>query len=336
MPLLHTNRHYLLRRLLQAVWLILLLIACNFALIHLAPGDPVHLLAGQSGDEQYFAFLRQKFGLDQPLPVQFGRYLLNILQGDFGYSLSFQQPVLSLILSRVPTTLLLMATALLLSASGGVCLGVEAARRQGSRLDRAITTFAAITDAVPSFCIGQIALIVFALWLNLFPAQGMTSVGQGLTGAARWFDVLQHLALPALTLACVQMAMIVRLTRTQMVQALQQDFIIAARSRGLSEQRLAYRHALRNALMPIITIIGNEVGMMLSGAVLIETVFAWPGLGRLLIETIALRDYPVLMGLALLVSIGVVAMNLLTDLTYQRIDPRIRFEKSEIRTRSAE
>lgn len=335
MPL-PAKSHFLLRRLVQAGWLILLLIICNFALIHLAPGDPVHLLAGQSGDEQYVAFLRNKFGLDQPLPVQLGLYLSNILRGDFGYSLAFQQPVLPLILSRLPATLLLMAVALLLSTSVGVWLGVEAARRQGSWLDRAITTFAAITDAVPSFCVGQIALIVFALWLNLFPAQGMMSVGQGLTGAARWFDVLQHLTLPALTLAFVQMALIVRLTRTQMVQVLSQDFIIAARSRGLSEQRLAYGHALRNALLPIITVIGNEVGMILSGAVLIETVFAWPGLGRLLIETIALRDYPVLMGLSLLVSIGVVAANLITDLTYQMIDPRIRFEKSAGGTRSAE
>lgn len=335
MPL-HNKTRFLIRRIVQSGWLILLLIICNFALIHLAPGDPVHLLAGQSGDEQYVAFLRSKFGLDQPLPVQLGKYLINILQGDFGYSLSFQQPVLQLILSRLPATLLLMTVALLISTSVGVWLGVEAARRQGSWLDRTITTFAAITDAVPSFCVGQAALIVFALWLNVFPAQGMRTVGQELTGVARWFDVLQHLTLPALTLACVQMALIVRLTRTQMVQALSQEFITAARSRGLSERRLAYGHALRNALLPIITVIGNEVGMILSGAVLIETVFAWPGLGRLLIETIALRDYPVLLGLALLVSIGVVGANLLTDLTYQVIDPRIRFAKSEVRRRNAE
>lgn len=332
----HANRRYLSRRLAQSGWLILLLIVCNFALLHFAPGDPVYLLAGQSGDEQYFAFLRNKFGLDQPLTVQLGRYLLHILQGDFGYSLSFQQPVLPLILSRVPATLLLMLAALLVSTSGGLWLGVEAARRQGTRLDRAITTFAAITDAVPSFCVGQIALIVFVLWLNWFPAQGMMSVGQTLTGAAHWFDVLQHLALPALTLACVQIALIVRLTRTQMVQALQQDFVTAARARGLSERRIAYGHALRNALLPLITVIGNEVGMMLSGAVLIETVFAWPGLGRLLIETIALRDYPVLMGLALLLSISVVIMNLITDLTCQWLDPRIQFWQSEVRKRNAE
>jgi peptide/nickel transport system permease protein len=168
-----------------------------------------------------------------------------------------------------------------------------------------------------------LALIVFALWLNLFPAQGLVSAGQELTGLARVFDVIRHLALPALTLAFVQMALIVRLTRTQMVQVLSEDFITAARARGLGEGRIAYRYALRNALLPVITIIGTEGGMILSGAVLVETVFAWPGLGRLMIDTIALRDYPVLMGLVLLVSIGMVVANMLTDLTYALIDPRI-------------
>jgi peptide/nickel transport system permease protein len=317
------SRRFLARRLLHSFWLILLLIVLNFTLIHLAPGDPVHMLAGASGDEQYIAFMRARFGLDQPLTVQLGRYLLNVARGDFGYSLAFQQPVLSLILSRVPATLLLMITALALSSTCGVWLGVEAARRAHSLPDRLITAIAAATDALPSFCLGQMALIVFALWLKLLPAQGMRTVGSELSGPGRWFDVLEHLALPALTLACVQMALVVRLTRTQMTQALSEEFITAARARGFSERRLAYRHALRNALLPIITVIGNEFGMILSGAVLIETVFAWPGLGRLLVETIALRDYPVLLGLSLLVSSGVVIANLLTDFVYSFLDPRI-------------
>ncbi|MGH9841801.1 MAG: ABC transporter permease [Blastocatellia bacterium] len=314
---------FLLRRLLQSAWLILLLIALNFMLIHLAPGDPAYLLAGQSGDEQYFAFIRTKFGLDQPLAIQLWHYLLNIARGDFGFSLAYQQPVLKLILSRVPATLLLMATAMALSSVGGVLLGVEAARRRNTLFDRAVTACAAVSDAIPSFCLGQAALIVFALWFNLFPAQGMFSVGQELIGPAWALDVISHLALPALTLACVQMALIVRLTRTQMVGVLGEEFILAARARGLGERRIAYRHALPGALLPIITIIGNEAGMILSGAVLVETVFAWPGLGRLMIDAIELRDYPVLLGLTLLVSIGVVMANLLTDLVYALLDPRI-------------
>src|SRR5262245_10140150 len=178
-------RHYLrffVRHVLQSVWLILLLIALNFMLIHLAPGDPVYLLAGQSGDEQYFAFIRTKFGLDQPPAIQLWQYLMNIARGDFGFSLAYQQPVLKLILSRVPATLLLMATAMALSSAGGVLLGVEAARRQNGLFDRAVTACAAVSDAIPSFCLGQGALIVFALWFNLFPAQGMFSVGQELSG----------------------------------------------------------------------------------------------------------------------------------------------------------
>ncbi len=319
----HRYIRFIARRMLQAAGLVLLLIALNFALIHLAPGDPAYLLAGQSGDEQYFAFIRTKFGLDQPLIVQLWHYLLNIARGDFGFSLAYQQPVLKLVLGRLPATLLLMTTALLISSFGGVLLGVEAARRRNRLFDRAVTAFAAVSDAIPSFCLGQVALIVFALWFNLFPAQGMVSAGQELTGLAWALDVVSHLALPAMTLAFVQMALIVRLTRTQMVQVLDEDFITAARARGLSERRIAYRHALRNALLPITTIIGCECGMILSGAVLVETVFAWPGLGRLMIDAIELRDYPVLLGLALLVSIGVVVANMLTDLAYALLDPRI-------------
>jgi peptide/nickel transport system permease protein len=168
-----------------------------------------------------------------------------------------------------------------------------------------------------------VALIIFALWLNLFPAQGMISARREMSGAELWLDVLSHLALPALTLACVQMALLVRLTRTQMTQVLSEEFIAAARARGVGERRIAYRHALRNAMLAIITIIGSEAGMILSGAVLVESVFAWPGLGRMMIDAIALRDYPVLLGLALLVSIGVIVANLITDLAYSLLDPRI-------------
>jgi peptide/nickel transport system permease protein len=318
-----SRTRFVSRRILQSFWLIVLLITLNFTLIHLAPGDPVHLLAGQSGDEQYFEFVREKFGLDQPLPIQLGRYLASVARGDLGFSLAWQQPVTSLIFSRVPATMLLLLTALLLSTTIGVCLGVEAARRAHSPFDRVVTALAAASDAVPSFCIGQIALLIFAVGLNLFPAQGMFSVKEELAGISRLLDVLNHLALPAATLALVQMALIVRLARTQMAEVLQDEYIVAARARGLSERRIAYRHALRNAVLPVITVVGNEFGMILSGAVLVETVFAWPGLGRLMIDAIALRDYPVLLGLGLMVSAGVVLANLLTDIVYSLLDPRI-------------
>jgi len=317
----------LFRRFIQSIILILLLIVINFFLIHLAPGDPVYYLAGQSGDEAYYESIRAKFGLDQPLATQLWVYLSSVLRGDLGYSLSYQQPVSSVIFSRVPATLLLIVSAILMASVGGVLLGVEAARRESSFYDRLFNTFALLGHSFPSFSIGHLLLLFFALYLGLFPAQGMVSANQDLTGIAYFFDLLSHLALPALTLAIVQIAQIMRLTRAEMLNVLGENFITTARAKGVSERRVLYRHALRNALLPVATIIGSDLGMLLSGAVLTETVFAYPGLGRLTLEVLAARDYPVLMGLFLLISISVAVINFLTDITYPLIDPRIKYSR---------
>ncbi len=318
----------LIRRAVQSLFLILTLIIINFLLIHLAPGDPVHILAGQSGDEKYYEFIRAKFGLDRPLGTQLWIYLSDVLRGDFGYSLGYQQPVVAVIAGRVPATLLLMLSAVSLSSVVGVVLGVEAARREDSVTDRAINTFALLGYSVPSFSVGHLLLIVFALHLGFFPAQNMSSANQELTGLDYLLDVLSHLVLPVVTLTIVYLAQVMRLTRTAMLNVLGENFITAARAKGLGERRVLYGHALRNALLPIVTVIGNDFGMLLSGAVLIETVFAWPGLGRLMIDSLAMRDYPVLMGLFLMVSVSVVVMNFITDLTYSVLDPRISYGRS--------
>lgn len=320
---LHGYGQMVLRRLVQSLFVILLLIIINFLLIHIAPGDPAYLLAGQSGDESYYAFIRGRFGLDKPITAQLWIYLTSVLRGDLGYSISYGQPVVNVVFSRLPATLLLTMSALLFSTTVGVWLGVESARHANSPADRTIASFTALCYSVPSFSIGQALLITFSLGLGVFPAQGMVSSSQQLSGMARWLDVLNHLALPAFTLGLVQMAIMARLTRTEVLNVLSEDFITTARAKGLTETRVAYGHALRNALMPLTTLLGNEVGTMFSGAVLVETVFAWPGLGRLMIESIETRDYPVLMGLFLLVSVGVVAANLITDISYSMLDPRI-------------
>ncbi len=314
---------FFVRRMAQSALLIVVLICLNFLLIHLAPGDPIYLLAGQSGDAAYYEFIRAKFGLDQPLVTQLGIYLSNVARGDLGFSLGFQQPVSAVILSRIPATLLLMGSALVVSVVAGVWLGVRAAQRRGSGVDRAIVAGSVISDSIPSFCLGQAALLVFSLWLNLFPAQGLTDAGANLSGIDYWFDVVGHLVLPATTLAIVQLAIIIRLTRTQMLSVLNEDYVRTARAKGVSESGVLYRHGLRNALLPIVTTLGGEVGMLLSGAALIETVFAYPGIGRLLLEAVAMRDYPVLLGLMLMTSVTVVMANLLTDLCYSLLDPRI-------------
>ncbi len=315
----------LIRRALQSVLLILALITINFFLIHLAPGDPAHILAGQSGDEKYYEFIRAKFGLDRPLGTQLWIYLTSMLRGDFGYSLGYQQPVIAVIFERVPATLLLMLSAVSFSSVVGVVLGVEAARRKNTFPDRAINTFTLFGYSVPSFSVGHLLLIIFALYLGLFPAQNMSSAGQDLTGLDYWLDVLSHLVLPMMTLAIVYLAQVMRLTRTSMLNVLGENFIITARAKGLKEGRVIYGHALRNALLPVITLIGSDFGMLLSGAVLVETVFAWPGLGRLMIDSLAMRDYPVLMGLFLLMSTSVAVVNFITDLTYAVLDPRINY-----------
>lgn len=322
-----TSTRFIVRRVVQSIILILLLIVVNFFLIHLAPGDPVVYLAGQSGDEQYYALIRAKFGLDQPLLTQLWVYLSSVLRGDLGFSLSYQQTVASVIFSRVPATLLLTVSALAVATVGGVILGVEAARRENSFFDRAANFFALFTYSFPSFSIGQLLLLFFALYLGLLPAQGISSVNRDLMGVAYLFDLLTHLALPVLTLAIIEIALIMRLTRTEILAVLDENFITVARAKGASERKILYAHALRNALLPIVTVTGANVGMLLSGAVLIETVFAYPGLGRLMIEVLAARDYPVLMGLFLLISISVVVVNFLTDIAYTLLDPRIKYSR---------
>jgi peptide/nickel transport system permease protein len=316
---------FLVRRAVQSLFLILALIVVNFLLIHLAPGDPVHFLAGQSGDEKYYEFVRAKFGLDKPLGTQLWIYISGVFRGDLGYSLGYQQPVADVIFERVPATLLLVLSALTLSSLSGLVLGVEAARRENSFFDRAVNALALVGHSVPSFSLGHVLLIIFALHLGLFPAQNMSSASQDLGGVSYLIDTLEHMVLPVTTLTVVYLAQFMRLTRTAILKVLGENFITTARAKGVDEGRVLYGHALRNALLPLVTIVGYDFGMLLSGAVFVETVFAWPGLGRLMLDSLAMRDYPVLLGLLLMISISVAVVNLITDMAYAALDPRIGF-----------
>ena len=316
---------YALQRLVQAVPLLLCLLVLNFVLIHSAPGDPIYLLAGQSGDAAYYAEMRAKFGLDRPLPEQLGRYLLNVGRGDFGYSFAYSQPVFQVILSRVPATLLLMLSGLSLATVLGVWLGVVAARRAETPLDHLISAVTLVGYSMPAFWLGQILIIVFAAGLGLFPVQGMATVRGGYTGGRYALDVLWHLVLPATTLGLLQLALVARLTRTGLLDSLAEDFVRTARAKGLGENAVLYRHALRTTLLPVVTVVGGHVGTLLAGAVLTEFIFAWPGLGRLLYDATLSRDYPLLMAVFLVVSTSVVVANLLTDLIYSALDPRVRY-----------
>ena len=319
------SARYLLRRVAQIVPAAAGIVVVAFVIIHLAPGDPVLALAGQHGDAAYYAFIRAKFGLDRPLPEQLLVYATNVLRGDLGTSYVHGRPVLAVLLERVPATLLLMTSALLVSSLAGIALGVTAARRADRPADLVVRVAALVCHAVPSFWLAQIAALTLALGTGLFPVQGISDARRAWTGWRYAADVVHHLALPALVLAANEVALITRLVRAGVLEALATDYIRTARAKGLPE-RAVVRHASRNALLPVVTVIGGRIGMLFTGAVLVETVFAWPGLGQLLLSSIQTRDLPVLLALFLLVSLTVVLTNVVTDLGYAWLDPRIRYD----------
>lgn len=319
------SARYLLRRLAQVVPAVAGIVLVAFVVIHAAPGDPVLALAGQHGDVAYYAFIRAKFGLDRPLPEQLLVYAANVVRGDLGVSYVHGRPVVAIVVERLPATLLLMTSALAASSVGGIVLGVAAARRADRPTDLAVRVAALVGYATPSFWLAQIAALTLALGTGLFPVQGITDARQTWTGWRYAADVVHHLALPALVLAANELALTTRLVRSGVLEALATEYIRTARAKGLPEPAVL-RHALRNALLPVVTVIGGRIGMLFTGAVLVETVFAWPGLGQLLLSSIQTRDMPVLLALFLLVSLAVILTNVMTDLAYAWLDPRIRYE----------
>ncbi len=316
---------FLLQRLFKALVVVLGVVIINFVLIHLAPGDPASVMAGESGagDAQYLDQLRQQFGLDQPLYVQLWDYLEGVMSFNLGFSYRNNLPVIDLIADRLPATLLLTASAFLFSLILGVALGVLAAARRGRLADSIIMAGALLFYATPLFWVSLMAVLVFSIRLDWLPAFGMESIGAGFSGMARAKDVLLHLVLPVATLGLFYTAIYTRLTRASMLEVSSLDFVKTARAKGVPSARITRRHVLRNALLPVFTFAGIQAGQIIGGAVLTETVFAWPGMGRLMFDALLQRDYPVLLGVFLITSVLVVLINLATDLLYRLVDPRI-------------
>jgi len=312
-------------RLAKAVFVVLGVIVLNFLLIHLAPGDPASVMAGEAGagDEQFLAQLRQQFGLDQPLYTQVWLYLKGVVQLDLGFSYRNNVPVAELILDRLPATLLLTGSAFVFSLLLGVALGVMAAARRGRIADSAIMTGALLFYATPLFWVSLMAILVFSIQLNWVPPFGMESVGAGLTGFARIVDIAHHLVLPVVTLGLFFTAVYTRITRASMLEVSSLEFVKTAKAKGVPPGQITRRHVLRNALLPVFTFAGIQAGQLLGGAVLTETVFAWPGIGRLMFDALLQRDYPVLLGVFLVTAVMVVLVNLATDMLYRFVDPRI-------------
>jgi peptide/nickel transport system permease protein len=316
---------YLLRRLLQMIPMLWGVGTLTFLLIHLAPGDPIVALSGEFSTAEYQRQMEAYYGLDRSLPEQYLRYMASLLVGDLGTSFYFKQPVLWVILERLPATLLLVVPALILSSGVGVWLGAVTAQKRNSALDLGIIVTILGSYAIPVFWLAQILLLLLAVQLDWFPVQGMRDVRAGYSGPRLWLDVAHHLTLPLLTLTLQQLAMIFLLTRAGVANELRQDYVRTARAKGLPSRLVLSRHALRNALLPVATVIGGRIAFLIAGAVLTETVFAWPGLGRLILTASLNRDYPMILGLFLFISLAVLLANLLTDLIYAILDPRIRY-----------
>ncbi|MBN8944894.1 MAG: ABC transporter permease [Rhizobiales bacterium] len=307
------------------VAVVLVIATFSFIIVRAAPGDPAQVMAGQTGaaDEQMLAQLRQEYGLDKPYIVQLGSHLKRVLTLDLGYSYRQQRPVLSLLAERMPATLLLTGTAFLVALVAGIVLGTLAGIRAGRWSDTLLTVVSLLLYAMPVFWLGLMLVLLFSVQLDWLPAFGYVTIGVEMSPLRRALDIAAHLTLPALSLAAVYLAIYARLMRSSVIEVMHQDFIKTARAKGLAQGRIIARHILRNAILPVVTVAGMQAGALVGGAVVIETVFAWPGLGRLTYDAVLQRDYPVLLGIFLVMSVLVIVLNLATDAIYRLVDPRV-------------
>lgn len=303
---------FLLRRVLLTIPVLIGVATLVFSLIHLVPGDPVQAMLGESASPQDVAQLRTKLGLDRPLYQQYIAFATGIVHGDLGTSLRTNQPVTTVIFERMPATMELALAAMLVAIAISLPLGIIAAVRKGTLVDHAATTIALLGISMPTFWLGPLLAIVFSIWLGWFPVSGR--------------GTMANMVLPAITLGAPLAAILARMTRASVLEELRELYVTAARARGVSEARAVLAHAFRNSLIPIVTVIGLQFGSVLTGAVITETIFAWPGVGRLLVQSISARDYPAVQGCILLIAITYVSMNLIIDVLYGFLDPRIRYE----------
>ena len=317
-------KRYLLLRVLQLVPVTLVVIVLNFLLVHMAPGDVSIVLAGDSADPAYLATIRERYGLDRPFIEQLWRYLVQVGSGDLGVSFRSREPVFAEIMSRVPATLLLVGTSLAISVVLGTLIGAWIARRPGSALDSGVSALAVALFSMPVFWLGLMLVLLFAVQFQVLPAMGMSSVDGPREGFGRWLDVAQHMVLPVLSLTTVSLGQYIRLSRSAVAEVLGESYITTVRAIGFPERTVLMHYALRNALLPVVTVLGLQLGLVLTGAVLTETVFSWPGLGRLIYDAILARDTPVIMGSFIVMCVTVALASLATDLVYAALDPRVK------------
>ena len=317
--------HYLLTRISQIPITLGIILGISFFLIHAAPGDPVAALAGDFVTKEYRDLIIPHYGLDQPLITQSFKYFKNVVTGDFGDSYYFKAPVFAVISTRVLPTLLLIVPSVVLSTFFGIVLGMLTVRFKSYTVGIGIPILATIIYALPTFWLGYLLILFFSINLNIFPIQGMSNPRYSLEGWEYYIDVFKHLALPLLTMVLTQLAQVVLLVKSRLSEEIQRPYFKTALSKGLKRQSAIFNHALPNAMLPIVTVLGTRFGFLITGSILTETVFAWPGLGRLMIIAIEVRDYPLVLGILFMLSLIILILNLITDLIYTILDPRINF-----------
>lgn len=316
----------ILRKFVYAIVLLLAVIMLNFFLIHIAPGDPVQTLVAEMGGAtpELIAQLRADYGLDKSFPRQLLGYIFKVAQGDLGMSFTYDQPVVDLIMGRMAATLILVLTALVLAILSGTVLGIMSAQKPKSFFSGFVTLISLVGYSAPVFWTGIMLLILFSFLIPIFPSFGMSVVGGTGNRLDHILDVLHHLVLPAITLSSIYLAVYSRIARASMMDVLGSDYIRTARSKGLSERVVVYKHALKNAVLPVVTMAGLQFSQLIAGAVVVETVFSWPGMGQLAFESILRRDHTLLLGILFFSTLIVVIVNILTDLSYRLLDPRIK------------
>jgi len=310
---------YILRRIASTVPVMLIVAALVFLMLRLTPGDPAAIIAGDNANADQIAAIRNRLGLDAPLLLQFFQWLGNLLRGDFGESFYFKKTVAELIASRLEPTLALSVATIVLAVAIAVPLGVLAAYKRGTIIDKIVMGFSVLGFSVPVFVIGYSLIYLFAIQLNWLPVQGYQRIGDGFGG------FLQRLLMPALTLSVIYVALIARMTRASVIDVLEEDYIRTARAKGQSELKVLFKHALRNASVPIVTVIGLGIALLIGGVVVTESVFSIPGLGRLTVDAVLARDFPTIQAVILLFSLVYVLVNLAVDVAYTALDPRIRY-----------
>lgn len=314
---------YIVRRIISLIPVLFFVSVIVFTITRIIPGDPAAVMLGETATQEAIERLRESLGLNDPLPIQYSHFLGDLLRGHLGDSPAYNKPVTELIARTLPNTLLLGLTAIFLALLIAVPIGILSARKQNSLIDYLSMLISLVGVSMPVYWLGMMLVYAFAVRINIFPAIGMGSLSEG------FLDVVIHLTLPAICLATIPMANFARITRSSMLEVIRQDYIRTARAKGLKESVVIWKHGLKNALIPILTVIGMQISMMLSGAVLTETIFSWPGMGRLIVDAIEKRDFVVVQGTIMFLAFAFVVITLIVDILYALVSPKIRFSRAE-------